>query len=67
MLNRANWPFYIANSDGSIQSPLSSLDCLIVYQKLKKIKQGQDADPKLVLPLDKYNLDLSTMTATSWS
>ena len=39
-LARANWPYYIESSDGKWREPVSSIDCLIIYQRIKKIRQG---------------------------
>lgn len=62
-LIRANWPYFIKNADGSFNEPVNSIDCLIIYQRMKKIRQGQESDPNILLPLMNFEVDVKEMTA----
>lgn len=62
-LIRANWPYYIMNEDGTYNEPVNSIDCLIIYQRLKKIRQGQEKDPLILLPLENFEVNVNDMTA----
>lgn len=38
MLAKSNEPYCLLSPEGTYSEPLNNLDCLIIYQKLKKIK-----------------------------
>ena len=62
-LLRASWPYFITNDDGSYNEPLNTIDCLVINQKAKKLKLGNEKDPIVHLPLINFQVNLEDMTA----
>lgn len=59
ILNRANWPYFIKSEDGSYNEPVNTIDCLILYQRMKKIRQGQERNPQVLLPIDNFEVNVN--------
>lgn len=63
-LNKANWPYFIMNSDGSFVEYLDTIDCVRIHlQQVKIAEDPQNSKSMLFLPLSKMKVSIATMEA----
>ena len=62
MLLQQSYPYFIESNDGSEETPINTLDCIRIYDKLNELKEDPWEDPWLWSPIQLAQFNIKDMT-----